>query len=203
MNEIQTLPTFYAGTKFRSRLEARWAIFFDHCGIKWEYEPEGYLLEDGTCYLPDFLLHGLVGRVEGDLFVEVKGKLTEEDAKKISMFINGKKGINIGNGEMCHLFARPLLLVGNIFTHNGGKGYISRCFDMWCDERCPGSLEYFSYTTIDGDCFGCALGVNHNGEAETFGADSSYTCDCNEITTEAAFFMARNAQFTRQGKYIG
>ena len=70
MNEIQTLPTFYAGTKFRSRLEARWAIFFDHCGIKWEYEPEGYLLEDGTCYLPDFLLHGLVGRVEGDLFAK-------------------------------------------------------------------------------------------------------------------------------------
>lgn len=200
MKEIQMLPTFYAGIKFRSRLEARWAIFFDHCGIKWEYEPEGYLLEDGTCYRPDFLIHGLVGRVKGDLFVEVKGKLTKKDATKISMFINGKRGID---PEICDTFARPLLLVGNIFTHNNGKGYISRCFDMWMYERCPCYVEYFSYITIDGDCFGCALGVNHNGEAETFGADSSYTCMCDEDKTDAAFRIALNARFDLSGNYEG
>lgn len=35
------LTTRYAGCRFRSRLEARWAVFFDHLGIEWEYEPQG------------------------------------------------------------------------------------------------------------------------------------------------------------------
>jgi hypothetical protein len=50
---IQALETTYKGTRFRSRLEARWAVFFDALGIKWEYEPQGYLTSQGP-YLPDF-----------------------------------------------------------------------------------------------------------------------------------------------------
>jgi hypothetical protein len=53
---ITPIETRYAGRLFRSRLEARWAVFFDKLGISWEYEPEGYKLEDGTWYLPDFRL---------------------------------------------------------------------------------------------------------------------------------------------------
>jgi hypothetical protein len=33
------IVTEYAGARFRSRLEARWAAFFDLCGWRWEYEP--------------------------------------------------------------------------------------------------------------------------------------------------------------------
>jgi hypothetical protein len=36
---IKAHPTLYAGTMFRSRLEARWAAFFDLKKWKWEYEP--------------------------------------------------------------------------------------------------------------------------------------------------------------------
>lgn len=53
---IRPIETRYAGFRFRSRLEARWAVFFDTLGIKWEYEPQGYML-DGKPYLPDFKLH--------------------------------------------------------------------------------------------------------------------------------------------------
>jgi hypothetical protein len=49
------IETRYAGCRFRSRLEARWAVFFDHLGIAWEYEPEGYEVASGR-YLPDFYL---------------------------------------------------------------------------------------------------------------------------------------------------
>ena len=31
--------TEYAGTNFRSQLEARWVAYFDHRGIAWQYEP--------------------------------------------------------------------------------------------------------------------------------------------------------------------
>jgi hypothetical protein len=68
---IKALETEYAGHKFRSRLEARWAMFFDEIGIKWEYEPQGYKLTNGECYLPDFWLPKFNDK-EGGTYVEVK-----------------------------------------------------------------------------------------------------------------------------------
>jgi hypothetical protein len=38
---------------FRSRTEARWAVFLDALGVEWQYEIEGYRLRSGP-YLPDF-----------------------------------------------------------------------------------------------------------------------------------------------------
>ncbi len=51
---IKAIPTKYGGCHFRSRLEARWAVFFDRLDIAWEYEKEGYELGDMGRYLPDF-----------------------------------------------------------------------------------------------------------------------------------------------------
>jgi hypothetical protein len=64
--KIRAIETNYAGCRFRSRLEARWAVFFNALGIKWQYEPEGYILPNGKWYLPDFYLPEL------HMFAEVK-----------------------------------------------------------------------------------------------------------------------------------
>lgn len=61
---IKPIQTVYKGYKFRSRLEARWAVFFDALGIEWQYEPEGYQLPDGTWYLPDFYLPEFSSTIE-------------------------------------------------------------------------------------------------------------------------------------------
>lgn len=45
-------PTTYAGVKFRSRIEATWAAFFDLADIGWEHEP---IFLKG--WLPDFRLN--------------------------------------------------------------------------------------------------------------------------------------------------
>lgn len=58
--DIKAIETEYKGYRFRSRLEARWAIFFDACNMEWEYEPEGFYFEDGVQYLPDFLVHDVI-----------------------------------------------------------------------------------------------------------------------------------------------
>jgi hypothetical protein len=50
---LQAIQTKHNGFLFRSRLEARWALFFDEMGIKYEYEPEGFKTKCGY-YLPDF-----------------------------------------------------------------------------------------------------------------------------------------------------
>lgn len=54
---INAIETRYAGYRFRSRREARWAVFLNHLDIPWEYEPQGYRLADGSTYLPDFLVY--------------------------------------------------------------------------------------------------------------------------------------------------
>src|SRR4029077_8323850 len=58
---IAAIPTIYAGRRYRSRLEARWAAFFDQLGWRHEYEPY-----DLGRWSPDFLLPGF------GLLVEVK-----------------------------------------------------------------------------------------------------------------------------------
>ena len=46
---IKAIPTVYKGRNYRSRLEARWAAFFDLCGWEYEYEPC-----DLNGWFPDF-----------------------------------------------------------------------------------------------------------------------------------------------------
>lgn len=59
MQFIGAIETQYNGHRFRSRLEARWAIFLDTLGIPFTYELEGYVLGNAGRYLPDFHLpHG-------------------------------------------------------------------------------------------------------------------------------------------------
>lgn len=52
---IKAIETQYKGYRFRSRLEARWAVYLDAMGVRWYYEHEGYELASGW-YLPDFYL---------------------------------------------------------------------------------------------------------------------------------------------------
>lgn len=64
--KIKSKPTVYAGVRFRSRLEAKWAAFFDLMGFNWEYEPT----EEFGDWIPDFKIATKFGCV----FVEVKPK---------------------------------------------------------------------------------------------------------------------------------
>jgi len=66
---VKAIETRYKGYRFRSRLEARWAVFFDALGLDWVYEPEGYT--DGKInYLPDFYIS--VSGSDNGFFVEIK-----------------------------------------------------------------------------------------------------------------------------------
>ena len=63
---IKPIETEFNGDRFRSKLEAQWAVVFNDLGIRYEYEPDGFELEDGTRYLPDFYFP------DGDAYGEVK-----------------------------------------------------------------------------------------------------------------------------------
>lgn len=66
---IKPIETVYKGYRFRSRLEARWAVFFDALGLNWKYESEGFDV-DGEYYLPDFFVE--VDKDYGWIIVEIK-----------------------------------------------------------------------------------------------------------------------------------
>jgi hypothetical protein len=84
---MKAIETRYKGYRFRSRLEARWAIFFDALGLTWEYEPEGFETDAGW-YLPDFFLHGNGRRGP---YVEIKATApTETEIAKMVSVCEGK-----------------------------------------------------------------------------------------------------------------
>lgn len=93
-SSIRAIQTRYKGYAFRSRLEARWAVFFDHLKIKWEYEPEGFDLGNGLRYLPDFWLPDL------GLWVEVKPGEPDDAAreKAVRLVLQGGKPMLIAQG---------------------------------------------------------------------------------------------------------
>ncbi len=65
-DRINPIETRYDGYLFRSRLEARWAVFLDSLGEEWGYEVEGFKLKEKN-YLPDFWLPRL------ECWLEIKG----------------------------------------------------------------------------------------------------------------------------------
>jgi hypothetical protein len=83
---LQPINTKYKNYNFRSRLEARYAIFFDELKIKWLYEHEGYELGNGERYLPDFYLPDF------KLFIEIKPvKFNWKEHSKCKRLSNASK----------------------------------------------------------------------------------------------------------------
>lgn len=80
---IQAIETRYKGYRFRSRLEARWAVFFDAMGEPWQYEPEGFILPTVGPYLPDFYLPNM------QMYVEIKPPDGDKSkAEEFGMYVN-------------------------------------------------------------------------------------------------------------------
>ncbi|SRR6266581_1890630 len=95
MTQIKAIETVYNGYRFRSRLEARWAVFFDTLGIEYRYEPEGFDL-DGIWYLPDFFL------LKQECWFEVKPDIPtcEEREKAIRLCIASQQPVILFAGDV-------------------------------------------------------------------------------------------------------
>lgn len=123
MSGVKAIETVYNGHKFRSRLEARWGVFFDNFGLHYEYEPEGFE-GDGWRYLPDFYLPSL------QCYVEIKpyGVSTSDVAKLLNFAVQGKKNLLVilgtpsecgrdgmfgANGNLADASFHSFLLIGS------------------------------------------------------------------------------------------
>lgn len=59
--------TLYKDYYFRSKLEAKWAVFFDLMNIPFVYEPEAFICKNGSQYTPDFYLPEAILRDGNDM----------------------------------------------------------------------------------------------------------------------------------------
>lgn len=158
------IETHYRGFRFRSRLEARWAVFFDALDITYKYEPEGFNL-DGLYYLPDFYLP------DYDYWIEVKPKeiqVNSEDWNKVVALSNHlKQTIFVAVGDVWFPYDRRRL---NDFIHGGVRNYYrpvrmggNIASHHWWIE-CPVchsfSLVVFGHTMY------CSCGKNPDGEIQ-------------------------------------
>jgi len=92
---LVSLPTFYRGHKFRSRLEARYAVYFDALSIDWRYEYEAYSI-NGRFYLPDFVLPNVSLRDFGSpCFIEIKPSYELYDSWERSFGVDCFDGFNL------------------------------------------------------------------------------------------------------------
>lgn len=200
---MKAIETEYKGYKFRSRLEARWAVFLDACGVRWEYEPEGYDLGDGIYYLPDFLLHNvyLKSYDEGsgcDIYVEVKGQMTDKDARKIATFAGGYYPCENG-GTGCIPY--PILVVGNIPKGETFNDIFDSILDVAEDYLPPYGIAYYNFTTIMYDDYAAFPGVDTEGHFVLFGSD--YMDDTTDFdATTNAYRLARQARFEHGEKTL-
>jgi hypothetical protein len=123
---IKAIETRYKGYRFRSRLEARWAVFFDALGLEWEYEPEGFNLGDAGLYLPDFFLPNL----GAGTWVEVKPNafgLDEDKAKYQALVAGTGKELLFANGIPEHRSYLIMVPPSDGYPQMGNTPWWSEC----------------------------------------------------------------------------
>ena len=89
LRENAAIPTQYKGVTYRSRTEARWALFFDSLGVSFRYEQQTIHLTSGEYYLPDFLIDDF------DAYFEVKpanDEIVTEECVKARQLAADRKG---------------------------------------------------------------------------------------------------------------
>jgi hypothetical protein len=172
---IQSIPTKYKGITFRSRIEARAAVFFDSLDIQWQFEKEGYVfniaknMENGRLkkqdrafydkkhrsgfipYLPDFYFPAQE-RFE-ECFIEIKGKPpTDEERDKARLLCHESKL------PVYFLWDFPFIDGDFPFTNNNAKNHIDGY--IWTEKGIfdlPNADSFGSLAWGYDDCF-CEYG---------------------------------------------
>jgi len=115
---IKAIETNYGGYKFRSRLEARWAVFFNEVKIEWDYEPQGFRVETPRGrinYLPDFWLGS-------GQWAEVKGYLDLDGMRRLHAIACGMAQCGSGNDIVIFPdIPRPSSILWPVQLHYHGR----------------------------------------------------------------------------------
>lgn len=191
------IETHYNGYRFRSRLEARWAVFFDSLGVRYEYEREGFTLPTAP-YLPDFFLP----LVRNGLWCEIKPSPCEEPDRAEALM---RELTALTQKDGVVLYGDPVDVMNGLedstpnqswikFADGGSDGPFYFCLCPWC-----GKIGF----EFDGrGARVCGFKAHHASGDEALAAithlghwheDKCYTGNHHRIVTAAT--TARSARF--------
>lgn len=125
MSVIQAVQTFYGGTYYRSRTEARWAVFMDVLGIPYQYEPEKFQLSTGR-YIPDFLIaeRGCRWGHDTAIYAEIKGAEPDQGQKdrfqEFRLLLDSQFRKELFGGVKDPPVRFNVLLTGSVKSHSPG-----------------------------------------------------------------------------------
>lgn len=150
---MQAIQTYYKGILFRSRLEARWAVFFDCMNIIWEYELEGFQ-DRRIKYLPDFWLPQV------SMWAEIKYReLNEDEIKKAKKLVVFRQ--------------HPVLMLIGSPTY---KNYYAIELDPWNDKPTD-AMTGWDYSLVnDFLCEGRFPCANYISSSNNFDWPINYQC---------------------------
>jgi hypothetical protein len=205
-NEIGAIETVFDGYRFRSRLEARWAVFFKTAGIRYIYEPERFRLSTDELYLPDFYLPDVNMRTTedmGGIYVEVKPpplNFNTEEGRRLVVLL----------AELSDVTGKSVLLIEGMpavwhtfFSAEGDGHYeisITPCGERW------------DYGMRFARCYKCGrVRVQHGyyQEPYEYGQYCEYClnqlgekspCNAAHSSLVAAVYVARSYRFGERGR---
>ncbi len=90
---IKPLPATHNGIRLRSWTEKRVCVALDAMGVRYAYEPEGFRLESGVCYRPDFLIP------DWNVWLEVKREGWMNDSDEAAEIDRKAKELCEGSGK--------------------------------------------------------------------------------------------------------
>jgi hypothetical protein len=139
---ITPIETKYNGYNFRSRLEARWAVFFDEIKVSYEYEFEGFNLHYQGKYLPDFYI------TEYKCFIEIKppdknhedtDKVYKELGKAIELSLMTKEDVYLILGSPSEY---------SLFQISNGYAFYSNLFLCFSDNVSLSKIDIYQDAAI-------------------------------------------------------
>lgn len=184
---IKSIQTVWHGYHFRSRLEARWAVFFENLGLKWEYEKEGFVLPSGRRYLPDFFIQGFG-------WFEIKPKPSnfngcpypDGGSLEEEFFSNENEDYPCPRGGVLYGTPGPVEpIYSDKSSYAGTPGYDSPYFFVDCPQCGAIGFEFDGRSARVAHCAGCSAISNSD--------DKNYNLDSPRIL--AAANKARSARF--------
>jgi hypothetical protein len=156
--ELIAHPTTYRGRSYRSRLEAKWAAFFDLAGWPFEYEPF-----DLGFWSPDFLLPGHYYPI----LCEVK-PITAIDHDVCRKMAGAAKAAKF-QGELLLLGLSP-----NQLSEPDWLGWLDSGYDTWLTRKeRPDFYEPYTDCQIFG-CFHACRAVMYNGRLDFCHGEDAY-----------------------------
>jgi len=153
---MKVIQTRYNGYRFRSRLEARWAVLLDTLGLQWEYEPQGFVL-GADAYLPDFWLPVM------QVWLEVKPRNPNEREVRVARALadESQRPVAIVNGDWNDWKHPPRYLAIGWYVRPScaarpKRPAVSEDFDasLFHCEDC-GTVAFASLADEDWVCYGC------------------------------------------------